>query len=115
MGRDYQYISLKRIEGKLMVRVVRCQEADKGSGEEILFSEEVRSGEIYFAVNVAPEALCKFSYSSDGVVFTEAGDAFTARAGLWIGAKIGFFALRDGFTNDAGYADLDWFRRDETE
>jgi hypothetical protein len=115
MGQDYQYISLKRTEGKLIVRVVRCLEANKGSEEEILFSEEVRSGEIYFGVSVAPGALCKFSYSCDGVIFTEAGDAFTARAGLWIGAKIGFFALRDGFTNDAGYADLDWFRRDETE
>ena len=115
MGQDYQYISLKRTEGKLIVRVVRCPEANKGSIEEILFSEEAESGEIYFSVSVAPGALCKFSYSYDGVVFNEAGDAFTARAGLWIGAKIGFFALRDGFTNDAGYADLDWFRRDETE
>jgi len=115
MGQDYQYISLKRTEGKLIVRVVRCLEANKGSKEEILFSEEAGSGDIYFAVSVAPGALCKFSYSYDDVVFTEAGDAFTARAGLWIGAKIGFFALRDGFTNDAGYADLDWFRRDETE
>lgn len=115
MGQDYQYISLKRSEGRLLVRVVRCMEADKGGGEEILFSEEVKNVEIFFGVNVAPGALCKFSYSTDGLVFIEAGDAFTARAGIWIGAKIGFFALRDGFTNDAGYADLDWFRRHETE
>jgi hypothetical protein len=73
--------------------VVRCLEADKGGGEEILFSEEVTSGEIFFGVNVAPGALCKFSYSTDGMVFTEAGGAFTARAGTWIGAKIGL-ALR---------------------
>jgi len=115
MGQDYQYISLKRTEGKLMVRVVRCLEADKEGGEEILFSEEVGDGEIFFGVNVAPGALCKFSYSTDGIVFTRAGDVFTAKAGTWIGAKIGFFALRDGFTNDAGYADLDWFRKDKTE
>jgi hypothetical protein len=115
MGQDYQYISLKRTEGKLMVRVVRCLEADKGGGEEILFSEEVGGGEIFFGINVTPGALCKFSYSTDGINFREAGDLFTAKAGMWIGAKIGFFALRDGFTNDAGYADLDWFRRNDTE
>ena len=115
MGQDYQYISLKRSEGKLLVRVARCMEADKGTAEEVLFSEEVKSGEIFFGVNVTPGALCKFSYSTDGMVYTEAGDAFTARAGMWIGAKIGFFALRDSFTNDAGCADLDWFRRYETE
>jgi hypothetical protein len=34
---------------------------------------------------------------------------------MWIVDKICFFALCDGFTNDAGYADLDWFRRDETD
>ena len=40
MGQDYQYISLKRTEGKLIVRVVRCLEADKGSEEEIFFRKK---------------------------------------------------------------------------
>ena len=46
MGQDYQYISLKRTEGKLIVRVVRCLEANKGSEEEILIfgrSKELRN------------------------------------------------------------------------
>jgi hypothetical protein len=115
MGQDYQYISLKRSEEKLLVRVVRCMEADKGGEEEILFSEEVKSGEIFFGVKIAPGGLCTFSYGTEDKVLTEAGEPFTARAGMWIGAKIGFFALRDGFTNDAGYADLDWFRRYKTD
>ncbi|MDD3737534.1 MAG: hypothetical protein PHO11_10215, partial [Bacteroidales bacterium] len=51
-----------------------------------------------------------FSYSTDGKDYTDAGDPFIARQGMWIGAKIGFFALRDGATNDAGYIDLNWFR-----
>ena len=55
-------------------------------------------------------ALCRFSYSTDGWNIIVAGDPSLPRPGMWIGAKIGFFALRDGFTNDAGYVDLDWFR-----
>jgi hypothetical protein len=30
--------------------------------------------------------------------------------GVWIGAKFGFFALRDGFINDSGTANIDWVR-----
>ncbi|MGB4540344.1 MAG: hypothetical protein WBI19_09420, partial [Prolixibacteraceae bacterium] len=38
------------------------------------------------------------------------GPPFQAKPGKWIGAKAGIFALREGTTNDAGGAELDWFR-----
>jgi len=56
------------------------------------------------------EAKCKFSYSSDGKKFIDVGDSFQAEAGRWIGAKIGIFCTRETSTNDAGWADFDWFR-----
>ena len=115
MGRDYQYISLKRSEDKLWLRVVRCTGADKGAAEEVLFTQEVTDSEILFGVRVEPGAVCRFSYGIGGVAMTEAGEPFTAREGVWIGAKIGFFALRDGVTNDAGYAGIDWFRINATD
>jgi beta-xylosidase len=110
MGLDYQYITLKRINGKLNVMTVRCKNADKGGKEEVLFTVETTTDNICFKLKVEPGALCKFSFSSDGENFTEAGPEFKARPGMWIGAKFGFFALREGFINDAGYADLDWIR-----
>jgi hypothetical protein len=110
MGLDYQYISLKRIEGKLLLSVVRCSDADKGSAEERLFSTEIPGPRIFFRINVESAAKCSFSYSSDGLEYIVAGETFRARPGMWIGAKIGFFALRDGITNDAGSTDIDWFR-----
>ena len=113
MGQDYQYISLKKSGEKLWLRVVRCREANHGGEEEILFTGEVNTGEIFFRVSVEPGAQCKFSYSTDGSQFTEAGETFNAKAGIWIGAKIGFFAIRDGIINDSGYADLQWFRTDK--
>lgn len=110
MGLDYQYISLKRVEGKLMLRVGRCMNADKGTAEAQLFSVEIPGPRIFLRINVASSALCRFSYSTDGKEYISAGELFQARPGMWIGAKIGFFALRDGITNDAGSADIDWFR-----
>jgi len=110
MGLDYQYVSVKRVEGQLVLRVVRCADADKGTPEEQLFSAEISGSRIFLRVNVASSALCSFSYSTDGKKYISAGETFKARPGRWIGAKIGFFALRDGITNDAGSADIDWFR-----
>lgn len=110
MGRDYSYISLRRSDDRLWLRVAGCTDADRGTTEHELRSQEVQTGELYLRLTVESGAVCRFSYSIDGEVFTDAGDRFTARQGMWIGAKTGFFALRKGFTNDAGYIDIDWFR-----
>jgi beta-xylosidase len=110
MGQSYQYISLKRLQGKLFVRVVSCVGAAKGSEEKELYSSEIQESKVIFRVKVGNDATCSFSYSTDGKVFTDAGNVFKAAPGVWIGAKIGFFALREGIINDAGSADIDWFR-----
>ncbi len=110
MGKDYQYISLKRMEGNTWLRVARCIGADRGSPEEEIFIQPLETGEIFLRIKTEAGALCTFSYSTDNKVFNEAGESFIAREGVWTGAKFGFFALRDGFINDAGYADIDWVR-----
>ena len=50
------------------------------------------------------------SFSTDGKTFAPVGVAFKAREGKWIGAKVGLFFVRNGKFNDAGSADVDWFR-----
>ncbi len=106
MGLDYQYISLKREEGRLRVKAVRAMQADRGTAEETLFSEDYHSGEIWFRVEVAEGGICQFSFSADGTTFKPAGGKFQSRQGRWIGAKFGYFALRDGVINDAGTTDI---------
>ena len=54
--------------------------------------------------------ICDFSFSEDGNTFKPIGTEFKAREGKWIGAKIGFLALREGVINDAGSVDIDWIR-----
>jgi beta-xylosidase len=106
MGLDYQYISLKRAGDKLMVYVSRCLQADRGNPEEILYSEEFQSGDIWLRIEVQDGGVCQYSYSADGTTFVKAGSSFQAKQGKWIGAKFGYFAHRDGVINDAGTVDI---------
>ncbi|MDX8338927.1 glycoside hydrolase 43 family protein [Draconibacterium sp. IB214405] len=110
MGEDYQYISLKQTERQLHLRVAKCENARTGGKEIELYNEVVENNEIYFKIEVKKGAICTFSYSSNGKYFETVGEAFTAKPGRWIGAKVGYFALREGITNDSGTVDIDWFR-----
>lgn len=110
MGLDYGAISLLRNNAKLELRTTLCKQADKSSKEEITESRQIDTPAIYFRVQVKKGAVCNFSYSIDGVQFSPIGKEFKAKEGRWIGAKVGFYALRNGIINDAGSADIDWFR-----
>lgn len=110
MGENYQYISLKKENGRNIIRVVRCKNARTGGKEELLFSEETNKNEIYFRITVRNGAVCSFGFSTDGNNFKTVATGFVAKPGRWIGAKIGYFALRDKVTNDSGTVDIDWFR-----
>ena len=63
---------------------------------------EVREQEVPGNV---PDPVCKFSWSQDGVSFSEAG-TFTARPEAWTGARFGFFCNRPAEKNDAGWLDV---------
>jgi len=110
MGLDYGRIGVKREDGKLVLQTATCKNADKGTKEELIAGSTVKPSTIWFKAQVAKGAECTFSYSTDGVAFTTLGNSFKAREGKWIGAKVGFYALRNGIINDAGSADIDWFR-----
>jgi len=68
-------------------------------------SPSTLSKPIWLRVSVEPEALCKFSFSTDGKKFTVVGSPFSARPGRWIGAKVGLLCL-----GTTGHADFDWLR-----
>jgi len=110
MGMDYGTLSIKRNNARLEVQTAFCKQADKAGKEEITETKPIDSSTVYFRAEVRTGAECSFSYSTDGAVFTTIGNNFKAREGKWIGAKLGFFALRNGIINDAGSADIDWFR-----
>ncbi|WP_071594915.1 glycoside hydrolase family 43 protein [Pontibacter roseus] len=110
MGEDYAYVSLISKPGGLYLTYNTVARADKGTPEKEEVLGKLNGNEVYFQVKVGKDAKCQFSYSEDGTNFKPVGSTFTAVPGRWIGAKVGLFATRPDKTNDAGFADVDWFR-----
>ncbi|MFP9115436.1 glycoside hydrolase 43 family protein [Flavobacterium sp. RHBU_3] len=109
MGLDYGYLKLKTVSGRLCVMPMVCTNADKKQPERSISMAMLYGKEVYLRVKV-DNSSCTFSYSEDGVNYTDAGTSFKVREGKWIGAKVGFTALRNGFINDAGNIKIDWIR-----
>lgn len=110
MGQSYADIGIKsKKDGNYLVYSV-CNGAHKGNAETETTLTKLDAANIYLRVVVGKGAKCKFSYSTDGQKFEEAGKEFQAEVGQWIGAKIGLFCTRESKINDSGYADFDWFR-----
>lgn len=110
LGVDYANISLVKKNNTLQLVYASCLKADKGAEEEQEVLKTITGNTCWFRVKVGKDAVCHFSYSLDGVQFTEAGKPFTAQPGRWVGAKVGIFCTRNTQINDSGFADYDWFR-----
>ena len=115
MGMSYANLALKsKSDGIYLVYTV-CKDAEKGRAETEKILRKINDATVYLRVKLMPSAKCSFSYSLDGKTFIDAGELFEAEAGRWIGAKVGLFCTRETTTNDAGYADFDWFRVEAVE
>jgi beta-xylosidase len=115
MGLDYSHLSVTNKQGKLFVSQSIAKDADKASKEIQSESVELTEKTFYLRVRVEKEAICKFSFSTDGKKFQNVGSDFKAHEGKWIGAKVGLFFTREGKFNDAGSADVDWFRIEQNK
>ncbi|WP_296686651.1 glycoside hydrolase 43 family protein [Flavobacterium sp.] len=113
MGMDYGLVKIKQVQGKNILSQVVCKAADKKGIEREIASTSLQNNLVYLRVKVTQGGICIFSYSENGTDFKEIGDPFPAKEGRWIGAKIGFVALRNGFINDAGNVKIDWVRFNE--
>jgi len=116
MGMSYAYTSLVKKDDGVYISYSTCNDAIKGKKEisEKLI-EKINASTVYIRLKVSKNAICKFSYSTDGLVFKNIDTSFKAIEGRWIGAKVGMFCSTNTLTNDSGFADLDWFRVDNAE
>jgi len=110
MGQDYSYISVTKKQKGLQVSQTICKDAPQGKPDKELDKRSVDTNKLWFRVRVDKGGICHFSYSTDGKNFTSIGKPFQAKAGKWIGSKMGIFCSRAKHEKDAGYADFDWFR-----
>ena len=70
--------------------------------------------DFFLTVKVVKGGICEFSYQTEKIS-GHLLKTFTAKPGRWVGAKIGLFCTRTNITNDAGCADVDWFRIEKSE
>jgi beta-xylosidase len=112
MGVDYAYVSVRKMADGLRVSQTVCEGASQGKPAKEAAPAVLSGGTFYLRVAVSEGATCQFSFSEDGTHFQPAGSAFPARAGRWIGTKVGLFALASSPAKESGYSDFDWFRVD---
>jgi beta-xylosidase len=110
MGADYAYAAVTRKADGLYISATVVKNADRAEPEKEGQVYPVKGDTFYLSVKVSDGGQCQLSYSTDGSAFTVIGEPFTARAGRWIGAKVGLFAARPGQGGEYGYGDFDWFR-----
>jgi beta-xylosidase len=110
MGEDYSYIQVIRAEKGLKIQQIVCRNARLEGSEKVVFESTISDSSLYFQVDVAKDAMCAFSYSTDSVNFHKVNEPFAAVPGRWIGAKVGLFCLSNNITNNSGYVNVDWFR-----
>ena len=115
MGLDYAYLSVKKKPAGLLISQTVVKDAESGAKGKEGTALALKGNTFYLQVKVSKNAVCTFSYSSDGKTYSPVGEAFNARKGKWIGAKVGLFAVRTGITREMGYADFDWFRFELSE
>lgn len=117
MGSDYSALVVERTVDGLVLRRVVARDADRATAENVAAAVPINPP-LQLRVTVASGAICRFSYSTDGVTFAPLGGAFVARPGRWTGAKIGLFAegpaeppaRRSLSAARSGNASFDWFR-----
>lgn len=110
MGLSYASLGLKKKKDGLYLVYAEANDAGKGGVEKEKSALKLEGNTVFLRVDVRKGASCTFSYSLDGKEYKPVGAPFTAAVGRWKGAKVGLFCSRRTETNDAGYADFDWFR-----
>ena len=112
MGRDYTSIELVARDGRMRIVRRTCRDADKGNREETEVAGPIApGGRALFRVQIAEGEAWSFSFSlDDGATWTALGEPFAARKGIWVGARVGVFALAPADAAASGHADVEWFR-----
>lgn len=111
-GESFAYISIENRKDGFYI-VCRENAAASANGLETeLASYPVKGNEFNFDIKVDKGGICRFSFAEKDERYIDIPGEFKMKPGRWVGAKIGFFMLRDNKTNDAGFSDIEWLRFD---
>ena len=120
-GNDYSYLAIRKDSEGFYVEQIQNEGANAGGLETSVARARIAGNEACLRITVKAveattlNALCRFSYSEDGVNYKAIGETFTASRVLWSSAKIGIFSTSEPGYRTGGYADFDWFRISKNE
>ena len=108
-GQDYAWLGLRKTAAGLRLVLNVAKDAKNGAPQLESVGLDAESSVVYLRVTVAGGGKCRFSVSADNVRFVPVGDEFVARPGVWVGAKVGIFAVAQPGAAKTGHADWAWF------
>jgi len=119
MGWDYCRLGLEKRGDRFVLVKGECKDAGQGHAEVLTEIAEIEPSRVYeaglypnmerditFYVDVDKDALCSFAYSLDGKKKISVPGKFKARAGKWIGAKVGYYSITPDGVHDRGWIDI---------
>ena len=114
-GSDYVFIGMVKKDSGVFISYNVCANAEKGSAEKENILKKTSTTSVWLKIIISKNATANFAFSEDGIFFRRLPEAFIAKPGKWVGAKIGLFASSSNKTNNTGYVNIDWFRIDKSK
>ncbi|WP_068382164.1 glycoside hydrolase family 43 protein [Paraglaciecola hydrolytica] len=110
-GEDYRWIGMQKTEGKAMLGFAECKNTRQDCTEHFKAQVEWPSDTVTLRFTVSAGGVVTSGYVDSQGRFQTFDELFQARAGRWVGAKVGLFArLNQGQTRAVQhYADFTEF------
>lgn len=102
-GMDYAALVMEKTASGMVVNYLECKQADKNKPEQVKNWGTIQGKKIFIKLVMQTGALASFSFSEDGIHYSNTTPVFAAKPGRWVGAKMGIFCAASKTTNDAGY------------
>lgn len=119
MGWDYCRLGLTKRGDSFVLQLVECKDAEQGGKEMVKDIAKLSPDRCYSAglygnmecvlrlkVSVDSKGECRFFYETGNGGFKSVPGVFKARAGKWIGAKVGFYSVTPAGCDERGWIDV---------
>lgn len=119
MGWDYCRLGLTKRGDSFVLQLVECKDAEQGGKEMVKDIAKLSPDRCYSAglygnmecvlrlkVSVDSKGGCRFFYGTGNGGFKSVPGVFKARAGKWIGAKVGFYSVTPAGCDERGWIDV---------
>jgi beta-xylosidase len=111
MGNQYSSLVLEKTEtGNQLILYTAKRENRRWLAPEQKFKLPLPVKKVYLQTTLLDEQTCSYAYSTNGTEYIPIPGTFKVEKGLWIGAKVGIYALSANINaNTKAYADFDFF------